>query len=226
MIQETTPTLGTDPHGSSNQEMRRGLGNLVAETTHTLTGTAARGVTGDDRGCPLVPEFVPQAMSAKWSKGTSGPAGDEVANLVPVAFGSKGFGLDAAGGISPTLRAGGHAESHPNGGVVPAVAFSVNQRDEGRLRREHGSLAASRSGKQIDGIVSGLAVRRLTPRECERLQGFPDDWTLVERANGKLAADGPRYKALGNSMAVPVMRWIGERIAVADAAACGNVNLP
>ena len=57
-------------------------------------------------------------------------------------------------------------------------------------------------------------VRRLTPRECERLQGFPDDWTLIPY-RGKPAEecpDGPRYKALGNSMAVPVMRWIGERI--------------
>jgi DNA (cytosine-5)-methyltransferase 1 len=55
-------------------------------------------------------------------------------------------------------------------------------------------------------------VRRLTPRECERLQGFPDDHTLVPY-RGKPAADGPRYKALGNSMAVPVMAWIGARIA-------------
>jgi DNA (cytosine-5)-methyltransferase 1 len=54
-------------------------------------------------------------------------------------------------------------------------------------------------------------LRRLTPQECERLQGFPDDYTLVIY-NGKLATDGPRYKAVGNSMAVPVMRWIGERI--------------
>jgi site-specific DNA-cytosine methylase len=60
------------------------------------------------------------------------------------------------------------------------------------------------------------AVRRLTPRECERLMGFPDDYTLVPY-RGKPAADGPRYKALGNSMAVPVMRWIGERIAKVEA---------
>ena len=60
------------------------------------------------------------------------------------------------------------------------------------------------------------AVRRLTPRECERLQGFPNDYTLVPHRN-KPAADGPRYKALGNSMAVPVMRWIGERIAMVEA---------
>lgn len=58
----------------------------------------------------------------------------------------------------------------------------------------------------------GTTVRRLTPRECERLQGFPDDYTLVTPKT----ADGPRYKALGNSMAVPVMRWIGERIAMVD----------
>jgi DNA (cytosine-5)-methyltransferase 1 len=60
------------------------------------------------------------------------------------------------------------------------------------------------------------AVRRLTPVECERLQGFPDNYTLVPYRN-KPAADGPRYKALGNSMAVPVMRWIGERIAMVEA---------
>lgn len=55
------------------------------------------------------------------------------------------------------------------------------------------------------------AVRRLTPRECERLQGFPDDYTLIP-VRGKPAADAPRYRALGNSMAVPVIRWLGERI--------------
>jgi DNA (cytosine-5)-methyltransferase 1 len=64
--------------------------------------------------------------------------------------------------------------------------------------------------------VFGSAVRRLTPRECERLQGFPDDYTLIPYRSG-LAADGPRYKALGNSMAVPVMAWIGQRIAAVDA---------
>ena len=56
--------------------------------------------------------------------------------------------------------------------------------------------------------IKGSHVRRLTPTECERLQGFTDDYTLIP---GK-AEDGPRYKALGNSMAVPVMKWLGERI--------------
>lgn len=64
-------------------------------------------------------------------------------------------------------------------------------------------------------VALEAGARRLTPRECERLQGFPDDWTLVPY-RGRPASecpDGPRYKAVGNSMAVPVMRWIGERIA-------------
>jgi len=65
-------------------------------------------------------------------------------------------------------------------------------------------------------VMHGMAVRRLTPRECERLQGFPDGYTDVTYRN-KPASDGPRYKALGNSMAVPVMAWIGKRIAEVEA---------
>ena len=63
-------------------------------------------------------------------------------------------------------------------------------------------------------VTKGLSVRRLMPVECERLQGFPDGWTAIPY-RGKPAdecPDAPRYKALGNSMAVPVMQWIGERI--------------
>lgn len=67
-----------------------------------------------------------------------------------------------------------------------------------------------------DNEEGGLTVRRLTPRECERLQGFPDDYTDVPYRNKEHAPDGARYKALGNSMAVPVMRWIGERIRMVE----------
>jgi DNA (cytosine-5)-methyltransferase 1 len=69
------------------------------------------------------------------------------------------------------------------------------------------------------GVAQSMSVRRLTPEECERLQGFPDGWTQVAW-KGKAASecpDGPRYKALGNSMACNVMRWIGTRIAMVDA---------
>jgi DNA (cytosine-5)-methyltransferase 1 len=79
---------------------------------------------------------------------------------------------------------------------------SVNNVHPTLTRRTHAAVAFG---------WQNSAVRRLTPRECERLQGFPDDYTLVPHRN-KPAADGPRYKSLGNSMAVPVMRWIGERI--------------
>lgn len=64
-------------------------------------------------------------------------------------------------------------------------------------------------------LFSGMQVRRLTPRECERLQGAPDDWTLVPNSKGKPMADEPRYKMLGNSFAVPVIRWIGWQIQAA-----------
>jgi site-specific DNA-cytosine methylase len=71
-------------------------------------------------------------------------------------------------------------------------------------------------GAGVPTVAHGWAVRRLTPTECERLQGYKDGFTLVEY-RGKPAADGPRYKALGNSMAVPVMRWILRRIVEAVA---------
>jgi len=66
------------------------------------------------------------------------------------------------------------------------------------------------------GLVQSMAVRRLTPTECERLQGFPDGYTNIPWRKKEESPDGPRYKALGNSMAVPVMKWIGQRIANAS----------
>jgi DNA (cytosine-5)-methyltransferase 1 len=75
------------------------------------------------------------------------------------------------------------------------------------------TMTADMGGPTHSGpkVMHNMAVRRLTPTECERLQGFPDGYTDI-KPNGKQTPDGPRYKALGNSMAVPVMRWIGERI--------------
>lgn len=99
-----------------------------------------------------------------------------------------------------------------------AVALALLGRDGGTTA-EIGddrafALRASGGGGDKPHVMVGMAVRRLTPRECERLQGFHDDYTAIPW-RGKPASecpDGPRYKALGNSMAVPVMRWIGERI--------------
>jgi len=62
----------------------------------------------------------------------------------------------------------------------------------------------------------GLLVRRLTPRECERLQGFPDDWTATD-ADGRPLADTIRYRMMGNAVAVPVVEWIGARLLAVNA---------
>lgn len=79
-------------------------------------------------------------------------------------------------------------------------------------------LSGTLTKSQTAAVMIGGTVRRLTPREYERLQGFPDDFTLVPY-RGKHAADAPRYSALGNAMAVPVMAWIGRRIEKAMEAA-------
>jgi DNA (cytosine-5)-methyltransferase 1 len=76
-------------------------------------------------------------------------------------------------------------------------------------------FAQGRNNGGENVMLQGMAVRRLTPVECERLQGFPDGYTDI-KLKGKPTPDGPRYKALGNSMAVPVMRWIGQRIEAVD----------
>ena len=79
------------------------------------------------------------------------------------------------------------------------------------------TLRVGGDGGTNDIVRDGYIVRRLTPLECERLQGFPDNWTDVPYRGKEHAPDTARYKACGNSMAVPVMRWIGERIQEVDA---------
>jgi len=119
--------------------------------------------------------------------------------------------------VAQPIMAGGPVGGNQGGDVViQAVAFAQTTFD-GNLartlsRRHDGSPCADRGP---DIVATASAVRRLTPTECERLQGFPDDYTLIPY-RGKPASDGPRYKALGNSMAVPVMRWIGKRIQIVD----------
>lgn len=141
-----------------------------------------------------------------------------------VAFSSKDYGADAMNDYSPTLRAGGHNGSHANAGVPPAVAFTIGagaQAGSTGLEEEVSpTLTSTDSGTQRSpGLLRYSAVRRLTPVECERLQGFPDNFTAIPWRNkpADQCPDGPWYKALGNSMAVPVMRWIGERIQMVDA---------
>ncbi|EDD0485222.1 Dam family site-specific DNA-(adenine-N6)-methyltransferase [Salmonella enterica subsp. enterica serovar Give] len=141
-----------------------------------------------------------------------------------IAFSYKDNGADATSDLSPTIRAGNYDKSHANSGQPPAIAcaFKAGQGAKaggiGFAEEQSPTLTSASSGSNlVPAVMRGFQVRRLTPVECERLQGFPDNHTLISW-RGKDAAecpDGPRYKAIGNSMAVPVMRWIGERIAAA-----------
>jgi DNA (cytosine-5)-methyltransferase 1 len=122
--------------------------------------------------------------------------------------------------VAPTLRAGGNRTGgdRPPGTDVDTcetlIAYGGNNTSGPRDGSAVGALRAASGGSSRD-YVAATAVRRLTPTECERLQGFPDNWTQVP-FRGKPAADGPRYKALGNSWAVNCARWIGRRIEMVE----------
>lgn len=78
------------------------------------------------------------------------------------------------------------------------------------------TMSTTQDQTLVEDAGSGYVVRRLTPTECERLQGFPDGHTDIPYKGKEHPPDGPRYKALGNSMAVPVIRWIAERMEEVD----------
>jgi DNA (cytosine-5)-methyltransferase 1 len=110
-----------------------------------------------------------------------------------------------------TLIRGGQG-GRTEGVAIPYDLYQITSPLNGQ-RRQNGDPChtLARDNAAHASITNGMAVRRLTPIECERLQGFPDGYTDI-KPKGKDTPDGHRYKALGNSMAVPVMRWIGERI--------------
>ena len=115
--------------------------------------------------------------------------------------------------IAQCLTRGVGQRYDPETETLPIAFGAQNSVTQGDSVSEHVTPTLDKS--KTLGVTDGMAVRRLTPRECERLQGFPDDYTLIPYRN-KLAADGSRYKAMGNSMAVPVMRWIGEQIQMVE----------
>ena len=191
----------------------------VFDVAHTLKGDGFDASDdGTGRGPPIVPIAFPERMSGTQYASTENlsPSLCSV-NPTAIAFSSKDHGADA-GEISPTLRSMGHDGSHANGGGQVAVAFDMRGREGGaQFEGPHdtANVRAASGGSSRSYVAHSWAVRRLTPRECERLMGFPDDWTLITYRK-KPAADGPRYKAIGNSMAINVVRWIGMRIDWAD----------
>jgi DNA (cytosine-5)-methyltransferase 1 len=175
------------------------------------------------------------------SSGGVGSSNQEVfsqrgAYLAPVAARMVAFGEYVDDGTASTMKSRDYKDATDL--VAQPVAFGVGENpDLGHCLRSGASKAdkhesttyvaqptmihgtqdpiisdiafpPGRNSGQENVLVQPMAVRRLTPVECERLQGFPDNYTDIPKA-----ADGPRYKALGNSMAVPVMTWIGKRIA-------------
>lgn len=116
--------------------------------------------------------------------------------------------------VAQPLMAGGPVGGNQGGDyVLQPLAFQQSESGM-RLSETHATLDANNGSRRHNGVLDGWAVRRLTPTECARLQGFPDHHSRIPW-RGKPAAecpDGPQYKTYGNSMAVTVMRWIGERI--------------
>jgi DNA (cytosine-5)-methyltransferase 1 len=218
-----------------NPPPRREAGEGVAPTISARTqGGGGLGTDFDcDGGLIYAPEIMAQALTSKIAKGSSGPAGDEHHHLVALAFAMRGREEgnvpEISGDVVSTLRgaSGGSSRDMIAYGIRSdaerageALTPSADAAGHVRLRNPgmgvYENLSPTLDAARPHSVATPWAVRRLTPRECERLQGFPDDFTLVP-VGKKLAADGPRYKALGNSMAVNVMRWIGMRISRVEA---------
>lgn len=204
---------------------------MVAETlrSHPFPGSNSLGA--------VVPD-ISGALSARDGKGVNSGV-DQGPPLIVHALRAEGFDAseDGTGRGTPLVAVDLQQITHPENGTNPRVgdpAPSLAARSRVAAynvypARGHGSelearatdLASSCTSVGPDRnergtrVAGPLGVRRLTPRECERLMGFPDDYTLVPY-RGKPAKDGPRYAALGNSWAVPVVRWIGERIELVD----------
>lgn len=211
-----------------------GMGRIDYETetmiAHSLRADgfdASEDRTG--RGTPIVPiAFDTTQITSRLNRSVP-KAGDP---CHPLASGAHAPAIAIQAGA---LRE--NPNSGPDGvGVQAGIAYTVEARSEvqavchptceiaGTLCAEdspHGARGLSGLQTMLSGYIQPVkaaswAVRRLTPKECERLQGFPDGFTDVPY-RGKQAADGPRYKALGNSMAVNAMRWIGQRIDIMEA---------
>ena len=210
---------------SGNPPPRREAGQGASGTLSARTqGGGGLGTDFDLAGgvcaTPSAFETAPTLFAAYGTK-WNGNAGVATGQLVPTGWPAE---------IAPTLNAAfgekqGLEDQHALGGAglfVPFIAQTVAfHPTQDPISSEDGATHAmgcgSRQGTATVAVAQPVAfdttqVRRLTPVECERLQGFPDGYTNIPWRQKAESPDGPRYKALGNSMAVNVMSWIGERI--------------
>jgi len=218
-----------------------GMGPQDYETetlvTHSLRGEGFdASEDGTGRGTPLVPicfsskdhgadalNDLSPTLRAGGHDGSHANAGVPPAiafSIMPMNSGKDFKGRETD--IAQPVMAAGPAGGNQGGDYVVQLAIPIQEvgkrtgvsttdvRAGLGIGEDGDPMFTMQAGAQ-HGVGFGSAVRRLTPRECERLQGFPDDYTLIPWRRG-MSSDGPRYKALGNSMAVPVMAWIGRRI--------------
>lgn len=221
-VGQVAPTLRAMGHLNSNQN----AGGQIA-VAHTLKGEGFdASEDGTGRGTPIVP--IPPFTLAIRGRGDSHQLEyrqDGTANAVLTPNGGRaGIGVgaiafdttqitSATNGSSP--KAGDPCHPLAAGGHAPAIAFNPKMGGDptmGTGVNDDGTAYTIDTDGRSNAVAQGWAVRRLTPTECERLQGFPDNFTNVPWGKKDTSPDGPRYKALGNSMAVNVMRWIGQRI--------------
>jgi len=222
-----TASLGT---GSADYDTKELIGGIDYENNgHGPTGPTGPllkgSPTGGGRPLPAIVQAHRQVAFGEYVNDDTASAMKMRDYKEPVAYSILGnaIGRQDHNGpnghciseeVAPTLdKTAVHAVA-----TAVVAAFKSNQGSAARSIGYSEHVAPTLSSS-TPTLMQTMQVRRLTPRECERLQGFPDDYTLV-RHNGKIAADGPRYKALGNSMAVPVMAWIGKRIQQVEEITC------
>src|SRR5262249_18446701 len=130
---------------------------------------------------------------------------------------------DGTGRGSPLVVETLRSHPRPGSNSLGALSFTERRREGGRNLETIEELAYTLrnpgdggGGASLAQVSTGAAGRRLTPKEWERLMGFEDDYTLIPYPRTNLAKDGPRYKAIGNSISVPTLRWIGRRIQMVD----------
>ena len=160
-------------------------------------------------------DFVPGAPSYTLTKKHSHAVAQPIAYNISPGKGALKDDIHVTDAhASKTLDASAsNPEMHQEGtAILQPIAFSGQMSNP----QTDVDMTQTLGAKNPMAVAQAMAVRRLTPVECERLQGFGDNYTDIQ-PNGKATPDGPRYKALGNSMAVPVMAWIGKRIQEVDA---------
>jgi DNA (cytosine-5)-methyltransferase 1 len=200
--------LGITLHGTDGTQSVASFTELSSSLrARTPSGVENSTTTAVLQSIAFEPGFLKREGTHFYHEHTGVIRSDPGDNAMAAAIGFTrcDHGGDAVLNGTPTMRCGSNYSAH----LAAAIGWSEELTAHTELQ---GTLQKGGDGDRHEGVMQpDMQVRRLTPTECERLQGFPDGYTQVPH-RGKPAADGPRYKSLGNSMAVPVMAWIGKRI--------------